>query len=153
MNILKTITLSVALTIGYLSSSAQSNSIPINEPNYNKPRLFADLPQRMNLKVSDLETLFSLSVGSGINTMVSEQFRLQGTIVSKSEDASVKSVVIRSSNRPGANFTFTRTTNADGSFNYIGRMISMQHGDAYEVIKHNGAYVLNKIGLYDLFSE
>jgi hypothetical protein len=29
----------------------------------------------------------------------------------------------------------------------------MKHGDAYELILENGAYILNKTGLYDLFSE
>ena len=152
MKILKTITVGVAFIIGY-TSSAQSNSVPVNEPDYNKPKLFADLPQRMSLKVVELEALFTLPVGSAVNTQATDQLRLQGSIVSKAEEASVQSVVIRSSNRLGANFTFTRTINADGSFTYIGRMLSMQHGDAYEAIKENGQYVLNKIGLYDLFNE
>jgi hypothetical protein len=150
---LKTFALGALLTLGYLHSTAQKASVPLNEPDYNKSKLFADLPQRMNLKVKEMEALFSLPVGTVINTQATDQLKLQGTIVSKAEDATLKSVVIRSTNKQGAIFTFTKIVSADGSYNYIGRMISRQHGDAFEIVKENGQYVLNKIGVYDLLSE
>lgn len=155
MKILKTIATGVLLIVCIQRSSAQSQTVPLNEPDYNKPKLFADLPQKMTLNIAQLESLFSLPVGAAIDTEVSGNFRFQGTVVSKSDaqDPAVKSIVLRSSNRLGATFTFTKRTNGDGSSAYIGRMISMKHGDAYELILENGAYILNKTGLYDLVSE
>lgn len=155
MKILKTIATGVLLIVCTQHSSAQSQTIPLNEPDYNKPKLFADLPQKMTLNLLQLEALFNLPVGAAIDAQVSGNFRFQGTVVSRSDaqDPSVKSIVLRSSNRQGATFTVTKRTNEDGSSAYIGRMISMKHGDAYELILENGAYILNKTGLYDLFSE
>lgn len=155
MKCLKTYTLSVLFALFYLQSTAQTASVPLNEPDYNKPKLFADLPERMNLNLAEAETLFSAAVGASVNKLVTTQLRIQGTVVSVSnaQDPFVKSVVIRSSNRAGAVFTFTRITNADGSYSFIGRMISMQHSDAYEIVKENGQYMLSKTGLYDLFGE
>jgi hypothetical protein len=76
-------------------------------------------------------------------------------VVSKSDpiDPKVKSVVIRSTNRLGATMTFTRVTKEDGSYSYLGRIISYKNSDAYEFAQENGSYVLVKKHLYDLFNE
>lgn len=155
MKILKTYTLSVLFALFYLQSNAQTSPAPLNEPNYHKPKLFADLPERMNINITEAETLFGVAVGTMVNKQITGQLRLQGTVVSVSDtqDPSVKSVVIRSSNKGGAVFTFTRLSNPDGSYTYAGRMISMQNGDAYEIIKENGRFILNKTGLHDLIVE
>jgi len=151
MKLLKSV---LFILLAFTSVQAISQeTVPLNEPDYNKPRLFADLPQKMVLNAADLDVLFGMPEGTVVNRQVTEQFRLQGTVVSVANGTDVKSVVIRSSNRAGAVFTFTKVLQADGSFNYIGRMISTQHGDAYEIVKENGQYVLNKIGYYDLLAE
>jgi hypothetical protein len=143
MKILKTYTLSVLLALCYLQSNAQTASVPLNEPNYNKPKLFADLPDKMNLNLTEAEALLNTPVGTAVNKQVTNQLRLQGTVVSVSDaqDPSVKSIVVRSSNRVGAVFTFTRIQHHDGNYSYVGRMISMQHGDAFEIVKENNQYV------------
>ena len=134
------------------SVNAQEKTL-LNEPDLNKPRLFADLPQKMLLKLSEMEPLLNASIGDVISVKAADNFSLEGTIVSKSEDASVKSIVIRSSNRQGAIFTFTRTANADGSPKYVGRMLNRNNGDAFEIAIENGQYVLIKKNLYDLIAE
>lgn len=155
MKTLKTCAIGVLLLTCYLQSASQNVGVPLNEPDYNKPQLFADLPQKMNLRLPELEELFNEATGTSVNLLVTDQLRFQGTIVSKSseQDALIKSVVIRSTNRAGSVFTFTRLASPDGSFSYIGRIISTNHGDAYEVINENGQYVLNKTGFYNLLNE
>ena len=150
MKKLKTV-LSGVFLVACFSSAAQEKTL--NEPDYNKPKLFADLPQRMLLKVSAMEPLFGAAIGDVISVKATENFSLEGAVVSKSEDATVKSVVVRCSNRPGAIFTFTRTMNADGSTKFIGRMLNRNNGDAFEVAMENGQYVLLKKDLYDLIAE
>jgi hypothetical protein len=154
MKILQALATGVSLLF-CLYSSAQTPAIPINEPDHNKPKLFSDLPLKMDLRVTDLEPVFGLAIGTEINQFLAAGFPFKGVVVSKSEgqDASLKSVVLRSSNRQGAVFTFTRRTGQDGTVVYLGRIISMHHGDAFEVALENGRYVLNKTALYDLFSE
>ncbi|MCW3073253.1 MAG: hypothetical protein JWP69_322 [Flaviaesturariibacter sp.] len=135
-------------------ASAQKEDL-INEPDYNKPKLFADLPQKFDVNIPALETLLDLPEGQPVNIPLTQNKRYQGVVVSKSNpaDPSVKSIVINSTNKQGATFTFTRIRNEDGSFEYIGRIISYKNSDAFELVKEGASYRLVKRHLYDLFNE
>jgi hypothetical protein len=63
------------------------------------------------------------------------------------------SIVIRSTNFPGAALSFSKITKEDGTISYAGRIISFQHGDAYEINQENGQYYFVKKGFYDLVNE
>jgi hypothetical protein len=136
-------------------ASAQSNKPPVNEPDYKKPKIFADLPDRMNLRLADAEALLSLSAGEEVNATLGAGFTVKGVVVSKSNpaDPSVQTVVIRTANRKGLTFTFTRVKNADRSFSYRGRMLGKDAGDALEIVKEDTAYVIRKKTYYDLVNE
>ena len=155
MKNLKTSAFAALLAVSYLQSPAQNSTVPINEPNYNKPKLFSDLPNNLKLRLTDMEALLNFPVGTQVNTSIAADFPLAGIVVSRSNQAEafVKTVVIKSSNRPGAAFTFTRVTNPDGSFIYTGRMMSKDAGDAFEIVKERDVYVIRKRGLYDLINE
>ena len=135
--------------------STGQEKIPINEPNYNKPKLFEDLPQKMILTISAMEPLFDISVGTAVTAKLTQTFQFKGTIISKSADGktAVKSVVVRSATRQGAVLTFTKITNQDGSFTYTGRIISMESIDAYQIVKENDQYILQKKNYYEMVRE
>ena len=42
---------------------------------------------------------------------------------------------------------------ADGSFGFLGRLVSRNSGDALELVKENGQYVLLKKGAQELYVE
>lgn len=153
MKKLKASALGVLLAVCFLHSEAQDQKIPLNEPDHNKPKLFNHLPQKMTLKLSEVESVFNYAVGAVVNVKITDNLLFQGTVVSKSEDATVKSIVVRSANLQGVAFTFSKTTKEDGSFNYVGRIMSRNSGDAYEVKTENGQYILQKKNLYDLIAE
>ena len=153
MKTLKTAAICVLLCLSFLCSRSQNQKIPINEPDRNKPQLFADLPSKMNLRISEIENLLKLSEGSPVTVMLADNFLFKGVVVSKSVDPSVNSIVLRSTNRQGAFFTFTRTTNDEGGVNYLGRIMSKNNGDVFEITQENGEYVLQKKNLYDMISE
>ena len=155
MKNLKAIATGALLAIFCLHCGAQEKKIPINEPDYHKPRLFTDLPQRMNLDLSATEFALSSKTGASVSIRLSDKFIFEGIVVSRSsdDDHSFTSVVIRSTNRPGTNFTFTKTVNADGTYKYRGRILGRNNGDAYEIVNDKGMYVLEKKNLYDLLSE
>jgi len=154
MKTLKTIAICALFSLGFIRSGAQEK-IPINQPDYNKPKLFEDLPQKMNLTISDMESLFDLSVGTPVMAKLTKSFQFKGTIVSKSGDAGsqVRSVVISSTTRKGAVLTFTKIMSDDGSFFYRGRIISRESIDAYEIVKENDQYVLEKKNYYEMVRE
>ncbi|HYH14505.1 MAG TPA: hypothetical protein VD794_04770 [Flavisolibacter sp.] len=154
MKILKTGALCVLLHALALSSNAQNN-LPLSEPDYNKPKLFDDLPSKFPLDVKLLELLLDLPIGQSLAIPLTKGLRYQGVVVSKSDasDPNLKSIVIKSTNRGGAIFNFTRLRNEDGSNTYMGRILSHKHGDAFEIEFEDGQYILNKKQLYDLFNE
>ena len=145
----------VLLCVCFMHASAQTEKTILNEPDRNRARLFSDLPEQMTLQLSGLMDLFDLPVGAVISTPVTESLRITGSVVSRSDasDSGVQSVVVRSTNRKGATLTFTRKRNTDGTFSYTGRILSFQHGDAYEIVSQNGSYVLQKRNMHDLISE
>lgn len=154
MKTLKTIVICAVLGLGFLHSGAQEK-LPINQTNYNKPKVFDDLPRKMNLTISDLESLFDLSVGTQVMAKLSHDFHFKGTVVSKSGNSKtqVRSVVINSTTRKGAVFTFTRITKEDGHVIYRGRILNKEGIDAYEIVKENDQYVLEKKNYYEMVRE
>ena len=145
---------SALLLFSCLFSQAQDKKIPVNDPDYNKPKLFADLPQKMNLQITQLANLFDFAVGSSVNVQVTENLLILGTVVSKSDekDISIKTVVIRSTNKQGAILTFSKTINNE-EVSYRGRIMSRDNGDAFDIIQEKGQYFLQKKNLYDIISE
>ena len=139
-------------------TQAQEKPIPVNEPNYNKPKLFQNLPERIPVDASTLESLFSSELNrvASIN-LAGAQF--EGNIASKTAPSvndvnqSSSTVIIKLSNYPGANFTINKISNTDGSTSYTGRIISFQHGDLFELQNQKGNWVLIKKNYYDLINE
>lgn len=152
MKVLKTSAICVLLTLCVLHAPAQAK-LPVNEPDYNKPHLFDDLPQKMKLRVTDLESLLNLPVGASVKTFVADNFLFKGTVVSVAGGETMRSVVVRSSDRLGATLTFTQTIKEDGTFKYLGRIISLKNGDSFDIVKENDQYVLEKKNINDIISE
>jgi hypothetical protein len=157
MKILKTSALGVLLSVCMLQAAAQQSTkkIPISQYDYNKPKLFKDLPDRVKAPLKDFDNIFDLEIGKSVNLPFASNFQFSGTVISKADDAmaNVKSIVIKSTNRIGATLAISRIINADNTISYNGRILSFQHADAYEITYDNGSYFLVKKGLYDLVEE
>ena len=156
MKNLKVAAFSVCITFCSVCSIAQNiqnRSVSVNEPDYNKPKLFGDLPERINFDPTVLSALLNTQVGQSINLAVTPVFRISGQVVSKADDQNSTSVVVRLTNRPGARLIFTKLTDPNNSVKYIGRIISLKHGDSYEIISENDQYYLKKKGIYELMTE
>lgn len=145
----------VVLFFAALHSHAQRDLPHIKEQDYNKPKLFADLPQKFLVDAAMLEQTLLLPVGEGVNLPLYGAARFKGVVVSKSDpaDVTVQSVVIKSTNRTGAVLTFTRTRNEEGNIIYLGRIVSLSNSDAYRMVQENGKYALVKQHLFDTLSE
>ncbi|OSZ76912.1 hypothetical protein CAP36_10785 [Chitinophagaceae bacterium IBVUCB2] len=158
MKNLRTAVLCISTMFLYLSSSAQKNDKPpVTEPDYNKPRLFDNLPKTIPVNIVELNTLLSSEVGSkaSIGLSAAANIKFDGDVVSSASKYgnSIKSVVVRSSNFNGAQLTISRTTSPEGVVSYVGRIISFQHGDLYELQNQNGQFVLVKKNYHELINE
>ncbi|MBK7292080.1 MAG: hypothetical protein KBF82_12600 [Chitinophagaceae bacterium] len=156
MKNLRTHAVCVCLSLMSICSYAQSNTRPpLNEPDYNKPRLFNNLPERIPFSVTNVTSLFNASIGAAVDLGLSDTvpFTMDGEVIATSFSDKVQKLVVRSSNYPGANMTISKVTNNDGSVSYHGRILSIKHGDFYELQKSIEGYVLVKKSFYDLINE
>jgi hypothetical protein len=145
----------ICLLLMFSCTGSAAQNPTVKEPDKNRPSLFEQLPQRMNCRIDNLVSLFEFSVGSQVNIHVSDSMQFQGVVSSvatKSENT-VKSIVVRSGNFPGAALTFSKFTKDDGSIFFAGRIISFQHADAYEITFEKGQYSFVKKYFYDLVND
>ena len=121
----------------------------------NRPTLFQNLPEKISCRITDLSALLEYETGRTISFAFTGNVNFQSVVssVASKFDNSLQSIVIRSTNFPGAALSFSRITKQDGSIAYAGRIISFQHGDAYEINLENGQYYFVKKGFYDLVNE
>lgn len=121
----------------------------------NRPSLFQNLPEKISCQINDLSALLESEIGRNISFMFTGNLNFQGVIssVASKFDNTLQSVVVRSTNFPGAALSFSRVTKEDGTFSFVGRILSFQHGDAYEISLENGQYFFVKKGFYDLVNE
>jgi hypothetical protein len=157
MKFLKTSALGVLFSVCMLQVEAQQDTkkLPISQYDFNKPKLFKDLPDRINVSLKNFDNVFDFEVGKSVDLPFSFNFQFSGIVVSKAEDvaSNVKSIVIKSTNKVGATLALSRMINPDNTITYRGRIMSFKHGDAYEIANENGSYYLVKKGLYDLYEE
>lgn len=148
----------ICLTLCGFAASAQKDAnapAPVNEPNPNKPKLFTSLPDRIAVDVASFTEILNSAPGTTVNIPVNGAFRFQGDVVSAASkyNNTIRSIVVRSATYNGARLTFSMITNADGSISYTGRIVSMQHGDLYELQYVNGQYSFVKRTFYEVVTE
>ncbi len=158
MKNIRTTVLCTCISLFSLSAFAQNSEVPpVNEPDYNKPKLFAAYPEKIAVDLTTINNLFLASVGAAVdlNIATGSSFRFAGEVVStvSKYENRIRSVVVRSSNFNGAVLTVSRITNTDGSITYTGRLLSRQHGDVYELQYLNDRFSLVKRNYYDIVNE
>jgi hypothetical protein len=154
----RTTAICVCISVYSLCAAAQNNNpIPVNEPDLNKPKLFQGMPDNIPVSLDNLNGLINGQPGLAISLSLSATAPLhfEGEVVSAASKYgnSIRSVVIRSTNFNGARFTISKITGEDGTTLYRGRILSLQHGDLYELQNKNGNYSLVKKNFYDLVNE
>ena len=157
MKNLRSIMACICLSFLGFSAAAQNDQSPFNEPDLNRPMLFKNLPDRIELSEDYINSLFGSTSGRSVNVTTSKtgSIPFEGVVVSTGSDLNDKlqSVIIRSTNFNGAQFTISRYTDADGNVTYNGRILSFRHGDAYVLKNESGNLVLIKKKFYSLVNE
>jgi hypothetical protein len=130
-------------------------TIPVNEPDLNKPRLFTHLPDRIPVDITLLKNLLKAGPGKDVSLRLGDNdaSSFNGKVISVADDQNIHSVVIRSGNFNGATLTLSSSTQPNGAVKFTGRIISLQHGDLYELQSQNEQYILIKKNFYDLINE
>lgn len=145
----------ICLSICFACLETSAQTPPVREPDMNRPSLFQNLPDKITCRINDLTALLQSETGRNVSLIFADNVNFQGVVssVAAQFDNNLLSVVIRSTNFPGAALSFSRIKKEDGTIAYAGRIISFQHGDAYEINQENGQYYFVKKGFYDLVNE
>lgn len=140
-------------------SSAQHKSVQLNEPDLNRPYLFAALPTEITVQESEIDQLLLPARTATRNEdMMKGDKKISsftGNYVSATSqyEDKVQSVVLRLKEYPGATLTLSSSTNPDGTVAYAGRIISFKHADMYELVKKGDTYVWKKRNYYEVVAE
>jgi hypothetical protein len=159
MKNLRTTVLCACITLCSLISAAQNQKFIINEPDYNKPRAFDNLPEVIPVSSNNLNELVNSKTGVRITTTFSSDSKtapFEGQVVSavsKYEDK-VQTVFIKSSNYNGATLYISKVTTDDGTVKYNGRLMTdFRHGDLYILQQKKDGFALVKKNFYDVINE
>ena len=145
----------ICLSVFFVCIKTSAQTPPVREPDMNRPSLFQNLPEKISCRINDLSAFLESEIGKSISFSFTNSLNFHGIVssVASKFDNTLQSVVIRSTNFPGAALSFSKVTREDGSVYYVGRILSFQHGDAYEISQENGQYFFVKKGFYDLVNE
>ncbi len=145
----------LCLSVLFVGIELNAQNPPVREPDMNRPSLFQNLPEKITCRINDLSSLLQSEIGTTVSFTFADNINFQGIVssVATKFGNTLQSVVIRSTNFTGAALSFSRLIKEDGTISYIGRIISFQHGDAYEITMENGQYYFIKKGFYDLVNE
>ena len=144
----------LCLSLFTASYNLIAQTVPVREPDYNKPLLFQLLPQRIQINTNSLEQLLTNESGNQISFPLTQNVNLIGTVTSVGKtDPQVESIMIRLTNFNDAGLFISKVLRPDGTNYYNGRILSLKNGDAYEIIFDHGIYYFEKKGFYDLLNE
>ncbi len=121
----------------------------------NKSAFFDSYPSKIVLQESQLAQYFTKKAGEKSDVSLTNSFRFAGDVSSNIQKYhNLQSVVVKSSNFPGALMQVTKIINPDNSISYSCHIIGKKMSDGYEMKPSgNGSYVLTKVQARDLLQD
>jgi hypothetical protein len=125
--------------LGYMAT-CQVN-IPLNQHPTEKPALFNHLPEKFICPIAVLQNIFSTNSNTRLSAKLGNQLTIEGFVLEKmSVTPQQLSINIRCTNLQNALFNISRITQQDGTFKFIGRIVSPAHGDVLLLCEEKGQY-------------
>ncbi len=148
----------VFLAFLQVRSAAQIQPAPINQPDYNKPKLFNGLPVSVSVNTQTLDNLLQASRGASINVNLSADANalpVNGQVISSSSenDGTLQTVTLRATNYNGAILFISKVKLPGGDWKYNGHIIDRRFGDAYILEQKDGLFYFTKKNYYDVINE
>ena len=118
-------------------------------------RLFDKVPKEIEFEHKVISSVFSLNPGTAINIKFSDQFHITGILRSNNKIyTNLQSVLIECTNYKNLKFFISKRVNKDLSISYLGRMISRDAEDGFEVVEaKSDKSILKKISLKEMIVE
>lgn len=116
-----------------------------------KPAQFSAFADRLNCTEAQLSALLDKPENTVISFILPGGFEFRGIVQSSVQKyANLKTSIIRSTNFPGAVFSLSKRSDNVSGEQYVGRIMSFQHSDVYELQFANGQYNFEKKKFDDL---
>jgi small nuclear ribonucleoprotein (snRNP)-like protein len=136
---MKNLNIFILLAVLWVSGSAVAQTAPA------KPAQFNGYATKLNCTEAQLSALLNKTENSTVALTLAGGFEFRGVVQSSEQKyANLKTTIIRSTNFPGAVFSLSKRSDAGSTEQYVGRIISFQHSDVYELVLDNGQYVFEK---------
>jgi hypothetical protein len=132
----------VCCSIALWCCKLSAQEIPyINQHPKDKPALFASLPDTLSVTISDLQQLFTRSIGSRFAAAISKQFIVDGWVMErKTISPQQQNINIKLRNYDEALLNIAQIKLNDESITYTAKAISPNHGDMLILTKENNKY-------------
>lgn len=110
-----------------------------------KPPQFAAYADRLSCTEAQLATLLGKPANTVIAFTLPGGFEFRGIVQSSEQKyANLKTSIIRSTNFPGAVFSLSKRSDEISGEQYVGRIMSFEHNDVYELQYQDGQYSFEK---------
>ena len=118
-----------------------------------KPEVFAQYPETINISKSQLSQALTVAEGANVTLNFSSDLIITGRVVANVQKFdNLQSMVIKSEAFANALFHLSKVTNKDNSISYVGRILSEDALDGYEIkAEASGIYQLKKIQLETIY--
>lgn len=128
--------LAVLLSTASIAGYSQVNDV--------RPKLYASLPQSINIDQTKFENALSSAEGKEITLQLSPEFTFTGTVMSNfTKYNNLHTVMVRSNENATSILQITLVQN-DNNSSYVGRIINSNAADGFEIKNNNGVYSLQK---------
>jgi hypothetical protein len=136
------------LSLTYVASFSQKTDAQ-------KPKLFANYPETIDLSKNTLQNTFNATQGQDITVAFSDNFHFQGTVLSNEvKYANLQCVIIQSAAFGNSIFQLSKLTNDDNTITYTGRIINPDAFDGYQVKKdNNNNYTFQKFETKNILQD
>jgi hypothetical protein len=125
-------------------SMAQSK-LPLRQTLPNKSPLFSKLPQKVTANKLHIDRLFSIADEGYIKIPLADNNYFEGVVLEKvRKNPNVISMNVKLTNYEGAMLTVSKIVNDDQTVNYVGRIVSIKHGDIYMLTFEDNKYYFTK---------
>lgn len=131
---------SIACMLIAVNANCQTAPL-LNQHPVEKTALFSQLPDKIVCSKTSLQQIFSASLNGTVTIPLSKELTIEGIVIAKTNIAADQlSINLRCTNYKNALLNISRLTKDDGSYSYIGRIVSPSHGDVLLLWEENGQY-------------
>jgi hypothetical protein len=123
---------------------AQSK-LPVHQSLPSKSPLFSKLPQKVSASKLHIDRLFSIADSGHIKIPLADNNLFEGVVLEKvRKNPNVVSMNVKLTNYDGAMLTVSKIVNDDQTVNYVGRIVSIKHGDVYMLTFEDNKFYFTK---------